>query len=260
MGIILATVNQKGGVGKTTTAINLAAYLATYGKKILLIDSDPQGNATSGLGQNHLDLEKCLYDVLIDNEDASNVIRRTSIVGLDLLPTSPRLAGAEVELVNEPERETRLKAALAPIKDNYDFIIIDCPPSLNLLTVNALTAADEVLIPIQCEYYALEGLSQLNNTLDLVKQSLNPSLKIRAIVLTMYNTRTLLSDQVAEEARKHFGGKVLKTVIPRNIRLAEAPSFGQPILFYDPSSSGATAYESITRELLEADQLVSVEE
>jgi len=250
MSEILATVNQKGGVGKTTTAINLAAYLATFGKRVLLVDIDPQGNATSGLGINRDNLQTCIYNVLIEGESLENIVASTSIQGLRLAPSTPRLAGAEVELVPEAGRETRLKRSLLEIRDGYDFIFIDCPPSLSLLTVNALAAADQVIIPIQCEYYALEGLSQLTKTIDLVKQSLNPGLKIFGIVLTMYDQRTILSEQVAEEAKSHFGKKVFETVIPRNVRLAEAPSFGQPIIFYDPTSSGATAYERLSRELL----------
>lgn len=250
MSEILATVNQKGGVGKTTTAINLAAYLATFGKRVLLLDIDPQGNATSGLGINREALKACIYDVIIERESLGNIISPTSIQGLDLAPSTPKLAGAEVELVPEAGRETRLKRSLLEIRDGYDFIFIDCPPSLSLLTVNALAAADQVIIPIQCEYYALEGLSQLTKTIDLVKQSLNPELKIFGIVLTMYDQRTILSEQVAEEAKSHFGRKVFETIIPRNVRLAEAPSFGQPIIFYDPTSTGATAYERLSRELL----------
>ena len=254
MTVAYAVVNQKGGVGKTTTTVNLAAYLATFGKKILLIDNDPQSNASVGLGINRTTIIRDLYNVLVEETPIEEVILKSSIANLDVLPSSPRLAGAEVELVSVDARETRLKRALANVKDNYEIIIIDCPPSLSLLTVNALTAADEVIIPIQCEYYALEGISQLTHTLELVRESLNPELKIRGIVLTMHDPRTLLSAQVAEEARKYFGTKVFKTVIPRNIRLAEAPSFGQPIIFYDPGSKGAQAYENLCRELLDDGQ------
>lgn len=253
MAIIFATVNQKGGVGKTTTAVNLAAYLAAYGKRILLIDVDPQGNATSGVGVDRETIEKCLYDVVIGHANITETIQPTQIQGLDILPSTTRLAGADIELVNEPDREMRLKLALSSIQNQYDAIFIDCPPSLSLLTINALAAANEVIIPIQCEYYALEGIGHLNNTLNLVKQSLNPSLRIRGIVLTMYNTRTVLAEQVAEEARKFFGSKVFETIIPRNVRLAEAPSFGQPILFYDPGSTGAKAYEKLTKEMLDGE-------
>lgn len=251
MSEIYSTVNQKGGVGKTTTAVNLAAYLATFGKNVLLVDMDSQGNATVGVGVDRDKLDRCIYDVLIDGVPAAEVVIPTSVSGLSLIPSTLRLAGAEVELVPENFRETRLKKALAEVKGNYDFLIIDCPPSLSLLTVNALVASDEVIIPIQCEYYALEGLSQLTNTIDLIRGSLNPALKLKGILLTMYDSRTLLSEQVSEEVRKHFGRKVFKTVVPRNVRLAESPSFGQPILFYDPSSSGATAYEGLARELLD---------
>ncbi|HTY12674.1 MAG TPA: AAA family ATPase [Candidatus Omnitrophota bacterium] len=250
MGQTTSFVNQKGGVGKTTTTINLAAYLATFGKKILLIDIDPQGNASVGVGIDRAKLELCLYNVLIEGYPLSNVIQKTNLSNLDIVPSTAKLAGAEVELVAEPEREMRLKNALLEVKDIYDFILIDCPPSLNLLTVNALAASDEVIIPIQCEYYALEGISQLVKTLDLVREGLNPMLKIGGIILTMYDSRTVLSNQVAEEARRHFGKKVFETIIPRNVRLAEAPSFGQPIIFYDPSSSGATAYEKLSREVI----------
>lgn len=251
MPLAYAVVNQKGGVGKTTTTVNLAAYLATFGKKILLVDSDPQSNATVGFGVNRTTVNRCLYNVLIDSIPAEEIIVKTSISNLDVLPSTPRLAGAEVELVALDNRETRLKQALLNIKENYEIIIIDCPPSLSLLTVNALTAANEVIIPIQSEYYALEGISQLTHSLELVRESLNPELKIRGIVLTMYDPRTLLSAQVEEETRKYFGKKVFKTVIPRNIRLAEAPSFGQPIIFYDPGSKGAEAYEKLCREVLD---------
>lgn len=251
MATTYAVVNQKGGVGKTTTTVNLAAYLATFGKKVLLIDIDPQSNAGVGLGVDRTQIKECLYNILIEGTPIRDTIIKSNISNLDVLPSTPRLAGAEVELVGMTPRETRLKDALAEIKSDYDLLVIDCPPSLSLLTVNALTAADEVIIPIQCEYYALEGISQLTHTLELVRESLNPALKIRGIVLTMFDPRTLLSSQVAEEARKYFGNKVFKTVIPRNVRLAEAPSFGQPILFYDPGSKGAEAYENLCREVLD---------
>lgn len=251
MSTIFATVNQKGGVGKTTTAVNLASYLATFGKKILLVDSDPQGNATSGLGINRDDIKSCMYDVIINGAEFPSIIKPTAISGLDIAPATPRLAGAEVELTEIESRESRLKNAMMDLRQKYDYLLIDCPPSLSLLTVNALTAADQVIIPIQCEYYALEGLSQLVKTIELIKKSLNPDLRICGILLTMYDSRTLLSEQVVEETRQHFGGKVFKTMIPRNVRLAEAPSFGQPIVFYDPSSSGAVAYENLSREILD---------
>jgi len=251
MSTIFATVNQKGGVGKTTTAVNLAAYLATFGKKILLIDSDPQGNATSGIGIDRNSITSCMYDIIINGTEFPTIIKSTTVSGLDIAPATPRLAGAEVELTEIDSRENKLKTAIKTVRDQYDYLIIDCPPSLSLLTVNALTAADQVIIPIQCEYYALEGLSQLVKTIDLVRKSLNPDLRICGILLTMYDSRTLLSEQVVDETRRHFGNKVFKTVIPRNVRLAEAPSFGQPIVFYDPSSSGAAAYENLSREVLD---------
>lgn len=250
MVLITALVNQKGGVGKTTTTVNLAAYLATFGKKVLIIDIDPQGNATVGFGIERDKLSNCIYNVLIQNISISEVIFPTSINHLFVVPSTSKLAGAEVELVNEPDRENRLKRALLQIDKEYEYIFIDCPPSLNLLTINALASAHEVIIPIQCEYYALEGISQLMKTLELIRKGINPMLKIGGIVLTMYDSRTLLSNQVAEEAKKYFGGRVFKTIIPRNVRLAEAPSFGQPILFYDPSSTGASAYENLSREVL----------
>ena len=251
MSTVFATVNQKGGVGKTTTAVNLAAYLATFGKKILLIDSDPQGNASSGVGIDRETVTKCVYDVVINGSAFTEIIKKTQIAGLDVAPATPRLAGADVELTEMDLRESRLKSAIKDIRHSYDYLIIDCPPSLSLLTVNALTAADQVIVPIQCEYFALEGLSQLIKTIDLIRKSLNPDLRLCGILLTMYDSRTLLSEQVVDETRKHFGGKVFKTVIPRNVRLAESPSFGQPIVFYDPSSSGAAAYESLSREVLD---------
>lgn len=251
MSLTYAVVNQKGGVGKTTTTVNLAAYLATFGKKILMIDIDPQSNATVGLGIDRANIKHCLYDVLIEGMPVEEVIQKSTISNLDVLPSTPRLAGAEVELVPLEEREFKLKQALSSIQDKYEAIIIDCPPSLSLLTVNSLVAANEVIIPIQCEYYALEGISQLTKTLELIRENLNPELKIRGIVLTMFDPRTLLSAQVAEEARKFFGNKVFKTVVPRNIRLAESPSFGQPIIFYDPGSKGAEAYENLCREVLD---------
>ncbi|MFC1767005.1 ParA family protein [Candidatus Margulisiibacteriota bacterium] len=250
MSVIYATVNQKGGVGKTTTAINLAAYLAVFGKKVLVIDFDPQGNASSGLGIDKDTINACIYDIIINNTPIESAIKQTNISGLDIIPSTSKLAGAEVELVETNYRESKLKSALLGIRDKYDYLIIDCPPSLSLLTINALTAADQTIIPIQCEYYALEGLSHLTKTIDLIRKSLNPDLHICGILLTMYDTRTVLSEQVADEARSHFGGKVFKSVIPRNVRLAEAPSFGQPIVFYDPSSSGAVAYESLSKEIL----------
>ena len=252
MGKTIAIFNQKGGVGKTTTNINLAACLALKGKKILVLDIDPQGNTTSGLGVAKSDLKHTMYDLLIDTTfDPNNAIVKTSIENLFLIPTSISLVGAEIELVQIESRERLLKKAVDKIKDDYDFIFIDCPPSLGLLTINSLTAVDSVLIPIQCEFYALEGVSQLMSTIELVKQSLNPDLEIQGVILSMFDGRTNLSIQVVEEVKKYFRDKVYTTVIPRNIRLAEAPSYGMPIMEYDPKSKGAEAYMDFAEEFLE---------
>ncbi|WP_338624383.1 AAA family ATPase [Selenomonas sp. TAMA-11512] len=249
VGKIIAIANQKGGVGKTTTSVNLAACLGKEKKKVLLIDADPQGNATSGYGINKTELSNSIYQILIDRLHVNEIILHTEY-GVDVLPSNIELAGAEVELVHEVSRETRLKEALAPIRDAYDFILIDCPPSLGLVTLNALTAADRVLMPIQCEFYALEGLAQLMNTLELVQQNLNPELEIEGILLTMYDGRLNLSVQVVEEVRSHFADKVYDTVIPRTVRLAEAPSYGQPIIFYDPSCRGSEIYSALAKEVI----------
>lgn len=255
MGKAIAIFNQKGGVGKTTTNINLAACLAVKGKKILVLDIDPQGNTTSGLGISKTDVEYSTYDLLTDSSlDIKSIIVNTSTEGLDVIPGSVQLAGAEVELVQFDHRESRLKTALAPIKDEYDYIFIDCPPSLGLLTINSLTAVDSVLIPIQCEYYALEGVSQLMSTIEIVKKTLNPALEIEGVILSMFDGRTNLSIQVVEEVKKYFKDKVYTTVIPRNVRLAEAPSYGMPIVEYDPNSTGAEAYSEF------ADEFLSLEE
>ncbi len=255
MGKSIAIFNQKGGVGKTTTNINLAASLAMKGKKVLLLDIDPQGNTTSGVGISKKNLQYSTYDLLIDDElDIRDVIQHTKTERLDLVPADVSLAGAEVELVQLEHRESRLKNALAAVKDEYDYIFIDCPPSLGLLTINSLTAVDSVLIPIQCEYYALEGVSQLMSTIELVKKSLNPHLEIQGVVLSMFDGRTNLSIAVVEEVKKYFREKVYTTVIPRNVRLAEAPSFGMPIFQYDPKSRGAEAYDEF------ADEFLSLEE
>jgi len=246
--MVLCVVNQKGGVGKTTTAINLGAYLAREGLRVLLVDLDPQGNATTGLGVNRGYVRVSTYECLISGRSVREAALPTELDGLDLVPSSPDLAGAEVELVEQQGRERRLKEALAPALSRYDLVLVDCPPSLGLLTVNGLVAADEALVPIQCEFYALDGIAQLVRTVDLVGQTLNPRLRIGAVVLTMYDGRTNLSDQVAAEVRAHFGDLVARTVIPRSVRLAEAPSHGKPIMLYDPHSKGARAYEELARE------------
>jgi chromosome partitioning protein len=248
---IIAITNQKGGVGKTTTAINLAAALATADQRVLLVDGDPQGNATSGLGITVPADSSTLYEVLLDSKSANRAIcRSVHLPKLDVLPATPDLAGAEVELVNEPDRESRVARALSPERLNYDFVLIDCPPSLGLLTVNMLAAADSIIIPLQCEYFALEGLSQLLRTVQMVKEAINPDLRVAGVLLTMYDSRLNLSRQVAEDARQHFGDLVFRTVIPRNIRLAEAPSYGKPILLYDIASVGATSYLAVAKELM----------
>lgn len=247
---VIAITNQKGGVGKTTTAVNLSACLAGLGQKVLLLDIDPQGNATSGVGVDKKKIKTCIYDTLINETAIEKVIYRSAQKMLSVVPATIQLAGAEIELVPTMSREVRLRRVIEPIRKKFNFIIIDCPPSLGLLTLNALTAADYILVPIQCEYYALEGLGQLVNTISLVKKHLNAPLKIGGVLLTMYDTRTNLSEQVAEEVRNHFGNLVFKAVIPRNVRLSEAPSHGQSIIDYDPRSKGAEVYKNLAEEVL----------
>lgn len=245
--------NQKGGVGKTATAVSLAAYLAEWGQRVLIVDVDPQANATSSLGVDKRTVESSVYDVLAGRIGPAEAVLHTSWPRLDLLPSAPSLAGATVELVNLPERERRLRQALGQLSDGYDYVLIDTPPSLGILTVNALTAADGVIIPVQCEYLALEGLSQLSRVIELVRRSLNPHLQIRGLIMTMYDARTLLSRQVVDEVRRYFPGRVFGTIVPRNIKLGEAPSYGQPILTYAPNSTGAMSYAALARELLIGD-------
>lgn len=250
MAKVIAIVNQKGGVGKTTTSINLSACLAYKGKNVLLIDIDPQGNTTSGLGFDKKAVRKSIYDVIINDVEMIEAIRDTGLEHLKICPSNIQLAGAEIELVSMISREMRVSSAIDTVKSNYDYIIMDCPPSLGLLTLNALTAADTVLVPIQCEYYALEGLSQLMDTIKLVKKHLNKKLEVEGVVLTMFDARTNLSMQVVEEVRKHFNSKVYRTVIPRSVRLSEAPSYGLSIIQYDEKSKGAEAYLELADEVM----------
>jgi len=247
---VIAIANQKGGVGKTTTSVNLSACLGELGQRVLLIDIDPQGNATSGLGIDKGKIEKSIYDVLVDDIPIKDTVIGTEVDNLKVLPATIQLAGAEIELVASMSRETKLKKAIDKIKNEYDFVIIDCPPSLGLLTINSLTAANSILVPIQCEFYALEGLSQLLKTITLIQDNLNQDLVLEGVVLTMFDSRTNLSGQVVQEVKNHFQQKVFKTIIPRNVRLSEAPSFGRPVIKYDPKSKGAEVYYNLAKEVL----------
>lgn len=252
MGRVIALANQKGGVGKTTTSINLGACLAKLGQKVLLIDADAQGNATSGLGIRKADIKADVYDVLVNEVPMTDVIIHTSRKNLDIIPATIQLSGAEIELTSQMAREKRLADAVVPIRDSYDYILIDCPPSLGMLTINAFTACDTILIPVQSEYYALEGLSQLLNTIQLVQKHFNPNLKIEGVLLTMLDARTNLGNEVVEEVKRFFKDKVYQTIIPRNVRLSEAPSHGMSIIDYDPSSRGAKEYMALAKEVLAA--------
>lgn len=246
---VIAIANQKGGVGKTTTSVNLSACLAELGKRVLLIDIDPQGNSTSGLGINKASIKRCTYDALVNDVPLEDIILDTTVPNLKLVPATIQLAGAEIELVSIMSRENKLKRVLDKVKYSFDYVLIDCPPSLGLLTINSLTAANSVLVPIQCEFYALEGLSQLMNTISLVQKNLNPVLALEGVVLTMFDARTNLSIQVVDEVKNHFRSKVYQTIIPRNVRLSEAPSHGQPIIKYDARSKGAEVYMDLAREV-----------
>lgn len=252
MGHVISLANQKGGVGKTTTSVNLGADLATMGKKVLLIDADAQGNATSGVGIQKSDIQKDIYDILVNEEPISEAIIPSKHEGLDIVPATIQLSGADIELTPQMARETRLLNALKSVSDQYDYVLVDCPPSLGLITVNAFTASDSILIPVQTEYYALEGLSQLLNTVQLVKKHFNPDLDVEGVLLTMYDSRTKLGQQVNDEVRKYFGDKVYDTIITRNVRLSEAPSYGLPIIDYDPSSKGSELYMQFAKEVLAA--------
>ncbi len=250
MGKIIAITNQKGGVGKTTTAVNLSACIAQMKKKVLLVDFDPQGNSSSGVGIDRRDIKLSIYECLVENANINEAIIITDFDNLSVVPSSIDLAASELQLSNQKNRESKLKLALNDVKDNYDYIFIDCPPSMGLITVNALTAADTMLVPIQCEYYALEGLSQLVNTANLIKKSYNKALEIEGVVLTMFDNRLNLTRQVADEVKKYFGNKVMKSTIPRSVRISEAPSFGQPVVYFDSRGKGSKAYKNLAKEFL----------
>ena len=258
MAKVIALANQKGGVGKTTTAINLAASLAVLEQKVLLVDADPQANATSGIGFDIRAIKTSIYECLIDEVDPNGIILETEVENLDLLPSHIDLVGAEIEMTNLPNREQIMKTVISGIKDNYDFILIDCSPSLGLITLNALTASDSVLIPVQCEYFALEGLGKLLNTIKIVQNRLNTALEIEGFLLTMYDARLRLSNQVVDEVKKHFQQMVFETIVPRNIKLSEAPSFGKPVLMYDVNSSGAVNYLNLGREILQRNEMTRI--
>lgn len=260
MAKVIALANQKGGVGKTTSAINLAASLAVLEKKVLLIDADPQANATSGTGFDLKSINTSIYECLIEEADPNNVILKSDLEGLDLIPSHIDLVGAEIEMLNMPHREYILKGVIEKIKTDYDYVLIDCSPSLGLITVNALTAADSVMIPVQCEYFALEGLGKLLNTIKIIQTRLNPELKIEGFLLTMYDARLRLSNQVVDEVKKHFQTMVFDTIIQRNIKLSEAPSYGKPVILYDAASTGSTNYLNLARELIKKNEVVEMAE
>jgi len=258
MSKVIALANQKGGVGKTTTAINLAASLAILEYKVLIVDADPQANATSGLGFDLKNIKTSIYECLIEEVQPKNIVLETEIPGLHLIPSHIDLVGAEIEMLNQPNREKMMKATIDKIKDDYDIVLIDCSPSLGLITVNALTAADSVIIPVQCEYFALEGIGKLLNTIKIIQSRLNPSLQIEGFLLTMYDSRLNLSNQVVQEVKKHFQNMVFTSIIPRNVKLGEAPSFGKPVILYDANSSGAVSYLNLAREVLQKNNLTRV--